>query len=56
MEKKGWLRAEWRVTENKRRAKYYGLTDLGRAELASQVKRWAGSSWAVDTVLEAGDA
>ena len=56
MEKRGWLRADWQITENKRRAKYYGLTDAGRAELASQVERWSGSAWAVDAVLNAGDA
>ena len=55
MEKRGWMRSEWRVTENGRRAKYYSLTGLGRDELTSQVRRWEGSSWAVRQVLEAGD-
>jgi PadR family transcriptional regulator PadR len=52
MEKRGWLRSEWRVTENGRRAKYYRLTEAGREELSSQVRRWEGSSWAVRQVLE----
>ncbi len=56
MEKRGWLQAEWRVTENKRRAKYYRLTDRGREELSAQVERWSGSAWAVETVLGAEDA
>lgn len=55
MEKRGWLTAEWRVTENKRRAKYYALTPEGRRELTAQVRRWAGSAWAVEAVLRAGD-
>jgi transcriptional regulator len=52
MEKRGWLRSEWRVTENGRRAKYYRVTANGREELSSQVHRWQGSSWAVQRVLE----
>jgi transcriptional regulator len=52
MERRGWLRSEWRVTENGRRAKYYRLTGAGRDELSSQVRRWEGSSWAVQQVLE----
>ena len=53
MEKRAWLHADWRMTENKRRAKYYGLTDAGRAELAEQIERWQGSSSAVEQVLRA---
>jgi transcriptional regulator len=56
MEKRGWLQAEWRVTENKRRAKYYRLTDVGQEELSTQVERWSGSAWAVGAVLGAEDA
>lgn len=56
MEKRGWLSAEWRVTENKRRAKYYRLTPEGRTELTAQVRRWSGSAGAVEAVLEAEDA
>lgn len=55
MEKRGWLEAAWRMTENRRRAKYYRLTEAGRRELTSQVKRWAGSAWAVEAVLGAED-
>ena len=56
MEKRGWLQSEWRTTENRRRAKYYRVTTAGAEELSAQVVRWTGSSWAVDRVLEAGEA
>ena len=56
MEKRGWLSSEWRMTENKRRAKYYVVTTAGREELEAQVGRWSGSSWAVEQVLGAEDA
>ncbi len=51
LEKRGWLEADWRMTENKRRAKYYGLTKAGRAELTNQIDKWEGSTWAIEKVL-----
>jgi transcriptional regulator len=39
MEKRGWVRAEWGVTENKRRARYYRLTALGREQLETETAR-----------------
>jgi transcriptional regulator len=56
MEKRGWLASEWRMTENRRRAKYYSVTSAGSTEFTAQVKRWSGSSWAVESVLERGEA
>ena len=40
MEDKGWIAAEWRVTENNRRAKYYALTRAGRRQLAAEREQW----------------
>src|SRR4051812_23147606 len=40
MENKGWVKAEWRITENNRRAKYYRLTAAGRKQLADQTATW----------------
>jgi PadR family transcriptional regulator PadR len=54
MEKRGWLQSEWQRTEHGRRARYYGLTTSGRAQLAQQVRRWEGSVSAVSKVLLAG--
>jgi PadR family transcriptional regulator PadR len=37
---KGWLKAEWRITENKRRARYYTMTPAGRKQLAAEIKQF----------------
>jgi len=36
LERQGWIRGEWRASENNRRAKYYVLTDAGRKQLKSE--------------------
>ncbi len=51
MEKRGWIAAEWGVSKNNRRAKYYSLTDAGRAELVKASKDWARYAEAVFKVL-----
>ncbi len=40
MEEEGWLEAEWRASENNRRAKYYRLTSSGRAQLKAEERDW----------------
>src|SRR5215469_6459658 len=40
MEEKGWVEAEWRASENNRRAKYYRLTSSGRAKLKVEERDW----------------
>jgi len=40
MEEKGWIEAEWNVTENNRRAKYYSLTRAGRKQLQEAEEGW----------------
>jgi transcriptional regulator len=40
MEDKGWIEAEWKMTEKGRRAKYYALTKDGRKQLESEMKSW----------------
>ena len=52
MEQDGWIRAEWRATENNRRARYYSLTAKGRKQLAAEEKSWARLTTAVSHVLE----
>lgn len=52
MKRKGWVRSEWRVTENNRRARYYELTRAGRAQLAVGARAWQRASDAVNGVLE----
>jgi PadR family transcriptional regulator PadR len=52
LEQDGKLKAEWRSTENNRRAKYYQLTASGRRRLEQQRERWKRVSFAVASVLE----
>jgi PadR family transcriptional regulator, regulatory protein PadR len=40
MEEKGWVEAKWSASENNRRAKYYRLTALGRAQLKAEERNW----------------
>jgi PadR family transcriptional regulator PadR len=40
MEEKGWVKAEWRASQNNRRAKYYRLTSSGRAQLKVEERDW----------------
>ena len=51
MKRKGWIRSEWRVTENNRRARYYMLTPAGSRQLAREQESWARASQAVNRVL-----
>ena len=52
LEQDGKLNAEWRPTENNRRAKYYRLTASGRRQLEQHRERWNRVSFAVASVLE----
>jgi transcriptional regulator len=40
MEERGWLEAEWRSSDNNRRAKYYKLTSAGRSQLKAEERQW----------------
>jgi PadR family transcriptional regulator, regulatory protein PadR len=53
MVRKGWIRGEWGVTENNRRAKYYSLTKEGQRQLAEQVPAWERLSQAVSRAVTA---
>ena len=50
---KGWIRSEWRVTENRRRARYYTLTDTGWESLGEERRAWGVATAAVGRILEA---
>lgn len=52
LEQDGRLKAEWRATENNRRAKYYRLTASGRKQLEQQRERYSRAAFAVTSVLE----
>ena len=49
---KNWVRAEWRTTENKRRARYYTLTPAGRKQLAAEVRDFERAMTAIRQVIE----
>jgi PadR family transcriptional regulator, regulatory protein PadR len=53
LEKRGLLEAEWGVSENNRRAKFYTLTPRGRAQLKSETQQWVAYAAAVTRVLQA---
>ena len=52
MEKRGWVEAEWRQTENNRRGKYYSITTEGRRQLKAQSQSWLTIVRSVGRVLE----
>ena len=47
LEKQGWVRSEWRVTEHNQRAKFYQLTPTGKKQLESERGRWNQMSAAI---------
>ena len=51
MLRRGWIRSEWRASENNRRARYYEITREGRRQLEAQIAEWDRSSRAVNRVL-----
>jgi transcriptional regulator len=53
LERNGWLDADWRVTENSRRAKVYRLTQTGRKQLQSDTEDWQRRSTAISRLLKA---
>ena len=52
MEQRGWIEAEWGVSENNRRAKFYRLTDEGRRQLNAEAESWQRYADAVGRVLQ----
>lgn len=56
LERRGWVEAEWGLSENNRRAKYYRLTAEGRGRLRAEAHGWASFVEAVGKVLGATEA
>lgn len=52
LERRGWIKAQWGVSENNRRAKYYELTKSGRKQLEAEENAWRKLTTAVGQVLE----
>jgi len=53
LERQGWLDAEWRQTENSRRAKIYSLTKAGKSQLESETADWSRRVTAIARLLKA---
>jgi PadR family transcriptional regulator PadR len=53
LEDRGWVSAEWGLSENNRRAKYYRLTATGTRQLGAETVRWSRYAEAVFKVLDA---
>lgn len=56
MEREGWIRADWKRSENNRRARYYELRKEGRKRLEQEAKRWTQLTKAVSEVLQIAGA
>ncbi|HTD95619.1 MAG TPA: PadR family transcriptional regulator [Edaphobacter sp.] len=53
LERNASIKAEWRATENNRRAKYYVLTERGRKALKQETLQWGRQIAAINSILEA---
>ncbi|MGA2539822.1 MAG: PadR family transcriptional regulator [Terracidiphilus sp.] len=56
LEQQGWIRAEWKPSDNNRRAKFYTLTALGRRHLAKEAANWDRLSSAISNVVRLTEA
>ena len=52
LEYKGWIEADWKASENNRKAKYYSLTATGKRQLKAEVESWDRLAGAMALVLE----
>ena len=52
LERQGWVKTEWRQSENNQRAKYYSLTAAGRKHLAAEQERWNRVSTAIASLMK----
>jgi len=53
LEEKNWIRARWGLSENNRRARFYSLTEKGRAQLSEKTSQWRRLTRAVSLILDA---
>ena len=56
LEQEGWITAEWKASENNRRAKFYSLTRLGRGQLQKETASWTRLSDAITQVVRLEEA
>jgi PadR family transcriptional regulator, regulatory protein PadR len=51
LERRGWVKAKWAISENNRRARYYELTSKGRKQLVTETVQWHRLTDAIDHIL-----
>jgi transcriptional regulator len=56
LEQEGWITAEWKPSENNRRAKFYSLTRLGRRHFEKEAANWSRLSAAISQVIRLKEA
>ena len=56
LEQEGWIKAEWKQTENNRRAKFYTLTRPGRKQLEAESEAWHALSSAITSIVRLSEA
>ena len=56
LEQEGWITAEWKPSENNRRAKFYSLTRLGRRQLGKEADNWNRLSAAISQIVKLKEA
>jgi transcriptional regulator len=56
LEKRGWLKSKWAISEANQRAKYYELTAAGKAQLAREQDRWAALVTAIGRIMNPAPA
>lgn len=52
LEEQGWIKAEWGVSDNNRKARFYQLTAAGRKQLNAETENWERISAAINLVLK----
>lgn len=52
LENEGWIKSEWKTTDNNRRAKFYSLTALGRRQLEKESQKWHRLATAISHVVK----
>jgi PadR family transcriptional regulator, regulatory protein PadR len=55
LEDRGWLKAEWKVTETGREGKFYSLTGKGRRQLQDELENWEKLTGAVNLILQTAE-
>jgi transcriptional regulator len=56
LEQEGWISAQWKLSENNRRVKFYSLTRLGRRQLERETANWERLSGAISQVMKLEEA